>query len=234
MAILVIADHDNAELKGSTLHAVTAAQKIGGDIDILVAGSGSGAVAEAAAQVVGVRSVKHADSAEYANGLAENMAALLQSMAGDYSHIVSAATTTGKNVMPRLAAALDVMQISDITDVIDADTFERPIYAGNVMAKMRSSDSIKLITVRTTKFDAAAATGGSASIDAVAGTGDSGLSTYQGADLTVSDRPELTSAKVIVSGGRGMQNGENFAMLDEIAGKLNAAVGASRAAVDAG
>ncbi|MEM9602134.1 MAG: FAD-binding protein [Pseudomonadota bacterium] len=234
MSTLIIAEHDNAELKGATLNTLTAAQKIGGEIDILVAGTGCSAVADAAAALPGVRSVKLADSAEYANQIAENVSPLVTSLAGDYSHIVAPATTNGKNLMPRVAAQLDVMAISDISDVVDADTFERPIYAGNVLSVIKSNDATKVITVRTTKFAACDESGGSAPVDAVAATGDAGLASFEGQDLTQSDRPELTSAKVIVSGGRGMQNGDNFAMLDELAGKLNAAVGASRAAVDAG
>ncbi|MEM6986645.1 MAG: FAD-binding protein [Pseudomonadota bacterium] len=234
MSTLIIAEHDNAELKGATLNTLTAAQQIGGDVDILVAGSGCQAVADAAAALPGVRSVKLADSAEYANHIAENTAPLVVSLAADYSHVVAPATTNGKNLMPRVAAMMDVMAISDISDVIDADTFERPIYAGNVLSVIKSNDATKVITVRTTKFAAGEESGGSASIDAIAGTGDAGLASFEGQDLTQSDRPELTSAKVIVSGGRGMQNGENFKMLDELAIKLNAAVGASRAAVDAG
>ncbi len=234
MSILIIAEHDNAEIKGATLNTLTAAAKMGDSVDILIAGSGCSGAAEAAAALPGVRSVKLADSAEYANQLAENVAPLLVQLAGDYSHLVAPATTNGKNLMPRVAALLDVMAISDISDVVDADTFERPIYAGNVLSVIKSNDATKVITVRTTKFAAAEAAGGSASIDSIDGSGDTGLATFEGQDLTQSDRPELTSAKVVVSGGRGMQNGDNFAMLDELAGKLNAAVGASRAAVDAG
>lgn len=234
MSILIIAEHDNASIKGATLNTVTAAQKIGGDIDILVAGAGCAAAAEAAAKLPGIRSVKLADSAEYGHQLAENVAPLVVAAAADYSHILAPATTDGKNLIPRVAALLDVMAISDISDVIDADTFERPIYAGNIMSVVKSSDAKKIITVRTTKFAACAEEGGSASVDALAATGDSGLSSFVSQDLTQSDRPELTSAKIVISGGRGMQNGENFALLDAVAEKLNAAVGASRAAVDAG
>jgi len=234
MSILIIAEHDNAALKATTLNTVTAAQKIGGDIDILVAGSGCADAAAAAAQIPGVRSVKVADSAEYAHQLAENVAPLVVANAGDYSHILAAASTDGKNLIPRVAALLDVMAISDISDVIDADTFERPIYAGNIMSVVKTSDAKKVITVRTTKFDAAESAGGSASVDAIDATGDAGLATFVSQDLTTSDRPDLTSASVVISGGRGMQSGENFSMLDGIAEKLNAAVGASRAAVDAG
>ena len=234
MSILIIAEHDNASIKGATLNTVTAAQKIGGDIDILVAGAGCAAAAEAAAKLPGIRSVKLADSAEYGHQLAENVAPLVVAAAADYSHILAPATTDGKNLIPRVAALLDVMAISDISDVIDADTFERPIYAGNIMSVVKSNDAKKIITVRTTKFAACAEEGGSASVDALAATGDSGLSSFVSQDLTQSDRPELTSAKIVISGGRGMQNGENFALLDAVAEKLNAAVGASRAAVDAG
>lgn len=234
MSILIIAEHDNASLKAATLNTVSAAQKIGGDIDILIAGTDCGGAAEAAAKLPGVRSVKLADSAEYGHQLAENVAPLVVTIAADYSHVLAPATTDGKNLIPRVAALLDVMAISDISDVIDADTFERPIYAGNIMSVVKSSDAKKIITVRTTKFPACAEEGGSASIDAVAATGDAGLSSFVSQDLTQSDRPELTSAKIVVSGGRGMQNGENFALLDAVAEKLNAAVGASRAAVDAG
>ena len=234
MSILIIAEHDNASIKGATLNTVTAAQKIGGDIDILVAGAGCAAAAEAAAKLPGIRSVKLADSVEYGHQLAENVAPLVVAAAADYSHILAPATTDGKNLIPRVAALLDVMAISDISDVIDADTFERPIYAGNIMSVVKSNDAKKIITVRTTKFAACAEEGGSASVDALAATGDSGLSSFVSQDLTQSDRPELTSAKIVISGGRGMQNGENFALLDAVAEKLNAAVGASRAAVDAG
>jgi len=234
MATLVIAEHDNAALGAATLHAVTAAAEIGADVDVLVAGCGCAAVAEAAAQVAGVSRVRLADSAEYANGLAESLATLIVGLAGDYSHIVAAATTSGKNVLPRVAALLDVMQISDISEVVSADTFVRPIYAGNALAKVQSGDATKVITVRTTKFAAAAESGGSAAVESVAAAGDAGLATFAGRQLSGSDRPELASAKIVISGGRGMQNGDNFAMLDDIADKLGAAVGASRAAVDAG
>lgn len=234
MSTLIIAEHDNTELKGATLNTLTAAEKIGGDIDVLVAGAGCDAVAQAAANLPGVRSVKLADSAEYANQIAENLAPLVVSLGDNYSHFIAPATTNGKNLMPRVAAMMDVMAISDISRVIDADTFERPIYAGNVLSEIKSNDATKVITVRTTKFAACEESGGSASVETVAATGDSGLASFEGQDLTQSDRPELTSAKLIVSGGRGMQNGENFKMLDELATKLNAAVGASRAAVDAG
>lgn len=234
MSILVLAEHDNSELKPATLHAVGAAKQIGGDIVVLVAGAGCGAVADAAAKVEGVSKVLVADDALYANRLAEDSAALLVKLAGDYSHVIAPATTSGKNIMPRVAALLDVAQISDIAGVESADTFVRPIYAGNAMATVQSSDAIKIITVRTTAFDAVAAEGGSGSVEAI-GAGDAtGLATYVGAELSKSERPELTSARIIVSGGRGMQSGDNFVMLEKIADKLGAAVGASRAAVDAG
>jgi len=220
--------------KPSTLNVVTAAQKMGGDAVVLVAGQGSGAVAEQAAKVAGVSKVLHCDDAAYANQLAENMTTLLAGLAGDYSHIVFSNTASGKNIMPRVAAKLDVAGISDITDVVSEDTFVRPIYAGNAMMTVQSSDSVKLITVRSTAFEAAAAEGGSAAVETVAGAGAGDKSSWIGAELTKSDRPELTSASVVISGGRGMQNGENFSMLESIAEKLNAAVGASRAAVDAG
>lgn len=234
MSILVLADHDNAALNAATLNTVAAAQKVGGDITVLVAGSGSAAVADEAAKIAGVSKVLHADDAAYANGLAENVATLIADQAGNYSHVMAPATTYGKNVMPRAAALKDVMQISDITAVESADTFERPIYAGNAMAVVQSADPIKFVTVRATSFEAVAATGGSAGVEAVAAAGDAGLSEFKTARLSSSDRPELTSAKVVVSGGRGMGSGEAFAMIDTVADKLNAAVGASRAAVDAG
>jgi len=233
MSILVLAEHDNSELKPATLHAVTAAAELG-DVHVLVAGSDCGAPADAAANISGVQKVLKADSSLYANDLAENLALLLVSLAPGYSHILAPATSRGKNVMPRVAALLDVAQISEIVSVKSEDTFVRPIYAGNAMATVKSGDAIKIITVRTTGFDAAPADGGSASVEDVAATEDAGLSSFVGAELTKSERPELTSAKVIISGGRGMQSGENFAMLEAVADKLGAAVGASRAAVDAG
>ena len=234
MATLVFAEHDNAHLKGATLNAVTAAVKIGGPVHVLVAGSGCGAVTEAAAKVAGVEKVLVADAPHYAHPLAENLAALVVSLAGGYSHIVAPATTTGKNFMPRVAARLDVAQVSDIVAVESADTFVRPIYAGNALATVQSSDRIKVITVSTTGFDAAAAGGGSATVEAVAAAADAGVSRLLGQELTKSARPELTSARIIVSGGRGMGSGENFKILEALADKLNAAVGASRAAVDSG
>ncbi|HVJ41445.1 MAG TPA: FAD-binding protein [Dongiaceae bacterium] len=234
MSILVIAEHDSAKLNAATLHAVTAAQKIGGDLHILVAGTNAAAVADEAAKVGGVAKVLLADDAAYGNRLAENLAKLLVGLAGNYSHILATATATGKNVLPRVAALLDVQQISEISAVESADTFVRPIYAGNALATVQSSDKIKVITVRATSFDAAPATGGSAAVEKIGGGGDAGLSTFVGQELAKSERPELTSARVVVSGGRGMQNGDNFKLLDALADKLNAAVGASRAAVDAG
>ena len=234
MTTLVIADHDNNELKASTLSVVAAAQAVGGDIAVLVAGQGCAAVGEQAAKVAGVGKVLVCDDAAYANQLAENVTPLIQSIAGDYSHMMFSNTASGKNIMPRVAAKMDVAGISDITDVISEDTFVRPIYAGNAMLTVQSKDSCKLITVRTTAFEGVASEGGSASIDSIAAAETNGKVTWVGQELTKSDRPELTSASVVVSGGRGMQNGENFAMLDSIAEKLNAAVGASRAAVDAG
>ena len=234
MTTLIVAEHDNLELKPATLNAAAAAQAIGGDINILVAGSGCAGVGEQAAKVAGISKVLVADSAEYANGLAENVANLVVSLAGDYSHVVAPATAEGKNVMPRAAALLDVQQISEISEVVDADTFVRPIYAGNAMATVKSSDTLKVITVRTTAFEAVAAEGGSATIEAVEGKGDSGLSSYIGSELSSSERPELTSAQIVISGGRGMQSGENFPIIEAVADRLGAAVGASRAAVDAG
>lgn len=234
MSVLVVAEHDNSDIAPATLNTVTAAAEIGGDVTVLVAGSGSSAAAEAAAKIAGVSKVLHADAAEYAHGLAENVSPLIVGLASGYSHVLAPATSFGKNVLPRAAALLDVQQISEISGVVDADTFVRPIYAGNAMATVKSSDSVKVITVRTTAFDAASAEGGSAAVEAADAKGDSGLTSYVGAELSSSERPELTSAKIVISGGRGMQNGENFAMLEEVADKLGAAVGASRAAVDAG
>jgi len=234
MAILVIAEHDNTALKPATLNAVTAAARIGGEIHILVAGSGCQAVAEAAAKVAGVGKVKVADAASYADQTAENLAALVVANAAGYSHLIAPATTGGKNFMPRVAALLDVAQISDIVGVDSADTFVRPIYAGNVLATVQSADAVKVITVRTTAFEAAGE-GGTASVEALAAAGDTGQSKVTGREMTQSARPELTAAKIIVSGGRGIGNGENYkALLEPLADKLNAALGASRAAVDAG
>ncbi len=234
MSILVIAEHDNASLIGATLNTITAAQKIGADIDLLVAGNSCQEAATAASQVVGINRVLHADDASLEGQLAENMADLVVSLASNYTHVLAAATTFGKNFMPRAAALLDVSQISEISEVVSADTFVRPVYAGNAMAKVQSSDSIKLITVRTTKFEAAAEKGGSAAIEPIAAATDTDMSRFIGLSTSVSERVELTSAAIVISGGRGMQNGENFHMLDSVADKLGAAVGASRAAVDAG
>jgi electron transfer flavoprotein alpha subunit len=233
MSILILADHDDGQLAAATLNTVTAATQIGGDIDILVAGDTSGNVAKAAAAINGVAKVLVADSAEYAHCVAENVAPLIQSLASGYSHLLAPATTTGKNVMPRVAALLDVMQISDIIKVESDSVFQRPIYAGNALSTVSSSESIKVITVRGTAFEAAGE-GGSAAIETVAGGGDAGLSSYVKSELSSSERPELTSAPIVISGGRGMQDGTNFAMLEKVADKLGAAVGASRAAVDAG
>jgi electron transfer flavoprotein alpha subunit len=234
MSILVIAEHNNTELNASTLHTVTAASQIGGDITVLVAGHNAGDAAKAAATVAGVGAVLHADAAEYANGIAENMIPLIAGMADQYSHILAPATTFGKNIMPGVAALKDVAQISDIINVESADTFQRPIYAGNALATVQSGESPKVITVRSTAFEPADASGGNAAVSSVDGTGDAGKSSFVKSEMSSSDRPELTSAKIVVSGGRGMQDGSNFAMLEKVADKLNAAVGASRAAVDAG
>ena len=234
MSILIIAEHDNNELKGATLNTVAAGVAIGGDIDILVAGTDCGSVAEAASQVPGVRKVLVADKETYKNSLAENVGNLVAELAEGYSHILAPATTNGKNFMPRVAAKLDVSQISDISAVISEDTFERPIYAGNCIATVQSSDSIKVITVRTTGFDACEASGGSAEVTAIDNDTDAGVSSFVKEEIAESDRPELTSADVVISGGRGMQNGDNFSLLNGIADKLGAAIGASRAAVDSG
>ena len=236
MSILVIAEHDNNALNPATLNAVAAAQAIGGDIEILVAGSGCDSVAQQAAQVDSVTKVRVADNSAYEHQLAENIAPLVADLTKEsgYSHVLAAATTTGKNLVPRAAALLDVQAISDISAVESPDTFQRPIYAGNIIATVQSSDSVKLLTVRATAFDPVAASGGSAAVEAVDAAHDSGLSSFVREDVAESDRPELTAAKVVISGGRGMQNGENFDMLYRIADKLGAAVGASRAAVDAG
>jgi electron transfer flavoprotein alpha subunit len=234
MAILVIAEHDNATLGAATLNTLAAAQQIGGDIHVLVAGSVCAAAAEAAAKAAGVAKVLVADHAAFAHQLAENVAPLVAELGKGYSHVLAAATTTGKNLLPRVAALLDVDQISEIIKVESADTFKRPIYAGNAIATVQSSAAIKVITVRSTGFDAVAAEGGSAAIEAVSGANDAGISAFVGEELAKSERPELTAAKVIVSGGRGLQNGENFQLLYQLADKLGAAVGASRAAVDAG
>ena len=233
MSILILADHDNGQLAAATLNTVTAATEIGGDIDILVAGDASGDVAKAAAAISGVSRVLTADADLFAHGIAENIAPLVQSLASGYTHLMAPATTTGKNVMPRVAALLDVMQISDIIKVESDSSFQRPIYAGNAIATVTSDEAIKVITVRGTAFEAAG-DGGSAAIESVNTTGDAGLSSYVKSELSSSERPELTSAPIVISGGRGMQDGANFAMLEKVADKLGAAVGASRAAVDAG
>ncbi len=234
MSVLVFAEHDNAELKGATLNTVAAAQAIGGDVTVLVAGNGCAAVADAAAKVAGVDKVILADNAAYEHALAENIADLVVELAADYSHVLAPATTTGKNFLPRVAALLDVEMISEIIAVESADVFKRPIYAGNAIATVESSEAKKVISVRTTGFDAVASEGGSANVESTDVVKDSGVSSFIGQEIAVSERPELTAAKVIISGGRGMQNGENFAMLEKVADKLGAAVGASRAAVDAG
>ncbi len=235
MASLVIAEHDNASIKGATLNTVTAAVACGGDVHVLVAGHNAGAAAQAAAQIAGVSKVIHADAEGLAHGLAENVATQVLAIAGNYTHILFPATAAGKNVAPRVAAKLDVAQLSDVTLVISADTFERPIYAGNAIATVQSKDAVKVLTVRTTGFDAAAATGGSANIEPAAATADSGKSTFKGSEIAKNDRPELTAAKVIVSGGRALGSAEKFAeVITPLADKLGAAMGASRAAVDAG
>ena len=234
MSTLVIAEHSNNELKSATHHTVTAAQALGGEIHVLVAGGGCQAAADAAARIPGVAKVLVADNAAYAHQLAENMSALIAELGTGYDYLLAPATSNGKNVMPRVAALLDVAQISEIIAVISGDTFQRPIYAGNVIATVQSTDARKVITVRITGFDAAPAEGGSAAIEAVSIAKDAGLSSFVGESLAKSDRPELTAARVVISGGRGMQNGDNFKLLEAVADKLNAAVGASRAAVDAG
>ena len=235
MTALVIAEHDNASLKGATLNTITAALACGGDVHVLVAGHNAGAAAEAASQVAGVTKVLHADSESLANGLAENVAAQVLSLAGDYSHILFAATAAGKNVAPRVAAKLDVAQVSDITKVVSPDTFERPIYAGNAIATVQSQDATKVITVRTTGFDAAASTGASAQVESLHAQNPSQKSRFVGSEIAKSDRPELTAAKVIVSGGRALGSKEKFdEVMTPLADKLGAAMGASRAAVDAG
>ncbi|WP_110962002.1 electron transfer flavoprotein subunit alpha/FixB family protein, partial [Acidovorax sp. ST3] len=235
MSVLVIAEHDNASIKGATLNTVTAAVACGGDVHVLVAGHNAGAAAQAAASIAGVAQVIHADAAGLEHGLAENVAAQVLAIASSYSHILFPATASGKNVAPRVAAKLDVAQISDITKVVSPDTFERPIYAGNAIATVQSSDSVKIITVRTTGFDAAAATGGSAQVETAAATADAGKSSFVGSEIAKSDRPELTAAKIIVSGGRALGSKEKFdEVMTPLADKLGAALGASRAAVDAG
>jgi electron transfer flavoprotein alpha subunit len=234
MSILVIAEHDNAALKPATLNTIAAAKAIGGDITVLVAGAGCGAVAQAAAAVAGVNTVLLADHAVYANQLPENLADLVAELAGQATHVLAPATTSGKNFMPRVAALLGVAQISDITEVKSADTFVRPIYAGNALATVQSSDAVKVITVRGTAFEAVAAEGGSATVQNCDVIKVQDKASFVSEELTVSERPELTGAKIVVSGGRGMQNGDNFVLLEKVADKLGAAMGASRAAVDAG
>ncbi|WP_284616981.1 electron transfer flavoprotein subunit alpha/FixB family protein [Aquabacterium humicola] len=235
MAALVIAEHDHGTLKGATLNTVTAAAACGGDVHVLIAGHNAAGAAQAAAQIAGVAKVLHADGASLGEQLAENVAAQVLAIASNYSHLLFPATAHGKNVAPRVAAKLDVAQLSDVTKVISADTFERPIYAGNAIATVQSADAIKVLTVRTTGFDAAAASGGSAAIESIAAVADSGKSAFVGSEIAKSDRPELTAAKIIVSGGRAMGSSDKFnEVLTPLADKLGAALGASRAAVDAG
>ena len=234
MSILVIAEHDNQELKSSTLNVVTAAQALGSEIDILVAGSDCSSVAESATKIPSVNKVLMADSEAYKNCLAENVGSLIGKIGTNYTHILAAATSNGKNCLPRAAALLDVAQISDISAVVSEDTFERPIYAGNCIATVQSSDSIKVITVRTTSFDSSESEGGTASVETISENTDLGVSSFVKEEVAESDRPELTSADIVISGGRGMQNGDNFSLLEGIADKLGAAIGASRAAVDSG
>jgi electron transfer flavoprotein alpha subunit len=234
MSILVLAEHDNVSLKVSTLNAVAAAQKIGGEIHVLVAGSNAQGAAEAAAKIAGVTKVFQADAPILDHGLAEAVAPILHDLAPAYTHIIAPSTTAGRNILPRAAALLDVQQISDVLTIESPDTFTRPIYAGNAIATVQSTDAIKVMTVRTTAFSPVAAEGGSATIEAIPYTGDSALSKFVGQELSKSERPELTAAKIVISGGRGMQSGENFKLLEALADQLGAAVGASRAAVDAG
>jgi len=235
MTVLVIAEHDNNSIKGATLNVVTAAKAIGGDVHVLVAGANAGAAAAAAAQIAGVAKVLHADSAAFADSLAENVAAQVLAVASGYSHILFPATASGKNVAPRVAAKLDVAQVSEITKVISPDTFERPIYAGNAIATVQSADATKVLTVRGTAFDGAAATGGSASVETLAAVSDSGKSSFVGREVTKSERPELAGAKIVVSGGRALGSSDKFnEVMSPLADKLGAAMGASRAAVDAG
>jgi electron transfer flavoprotein alpha subunit len=233
MSVLVIAEHDNESLKAATLNTITAAAELG-EVTVLVAGAGCRAAAEAASCVTGVAKVLLADDAALEHGVAENLAPLVVKKAGEYGHVLAPATTFGKNLMPRVAALLDVAQISEITAIIDADTFVRPIYAGNALATVKSSDSVKVLTVRITAFEPAAPEGGSGTIEEISGAEESGLTAFVSQELTKSERPELTSAKIVISGGRGMQSGDNFHLLESIADMLGAAVGASRAAVDAG
>jgi electron transfer flavoprotein alpha subunit len=234
MSVLVYVEHDNSSVKGATLNAVAAAKAIGGDVHLLVAGQGCGGVAEAAAKIEGVSKVLVADAAYYGNQLAENVAALVASVGKGYSHVLAASTSNGKNFMPRVAALLDSQMLSEISGVVSADTFKRPIYAGNAIATVQSADAIKVITVRGTSFDPVKAEGGSAAVEQVAAAADAGVSSFVGEELAKSDRPELTAARIVVSGGRGMGSGDNFRIIEGLADKLGAAVGASRAAVDAG
>ena len=234
MSILVIAEHDNKSLKGATLNTIAAAGEIGDDVHLLIAGAGCGDLAQAASATAGISKVLVADNPAYEFMLSENVSPLIAELAGNYTHVLAPATTNGKNVIPRVGALLDVQPISDICGVENGDTFQRPIYAGNIIATVQSSDPIKVGTVRTTAFDPVSQSGGSASVESIASVHDAGISEYLGEEVAKSDRPELTAAKVIISGGRGMQNGENFELLYKVADKLNAAVGASRAAVDAG
>lgn len=234
MGILVIAEHDNRELKSATLNTITAASQLGTEIEVLVAGKDCRAVADTAALITGVTKVLYADSDHYEHALAEELAPLVVSVAGSAGHVLAPASTFGKNLLPRVAALLDVAAISDISGIESADTFVRPIYAGNALATVRSSDKIKVITIRTTAFDAAAAQGGTATVESVTATEPSGISSFVGQQLTKSDRPELTTAKIVISGGRGIGSAENFKLVEEVADKLGAAIGASRAAVDAG
>ena len=234
MSILILVEHDNQEVKASTLNTVTAARQLGDDLHALVVGFNCDQVVTTSAKIEGIDKVLKIDSAEYEYGLVENTASVVENLAKSYSHVLAPASTFGKNLMPRVAAMLDVQQISDISEIVSEDTFIRPIYAGNALATVQSTDSIKLITVRTTTFDAAAEEGGDAEVEELSSSGDVGLSQFVKHDLTRSERPELTTASIVISGGRGMQSGENFNMLERIADKLGAAVGASRAAVDAG
>jgi electron transfer flavoprotein alpha subunit len=234
MAVLVLAEHDHETIRSATLHTLSAAIQLGGDVTVLVAGESCGAAAAAAAKIAGVAKVLCADDAAYGHHLAENVAWLVKILAGGYSHILSPATTFGKNILPRVAALLDVVQISEIIGVEGPDTFRRPVYAGNAIATVRSSDFIKVITVRGTAFEAVAAEGGSAAVETIESAGDAGYSGFVAQELSKSDRPELTSARVVISGGRGLQNSENFKLVEAAADKLGAAVGASRAAVDSG
>ncbi|HUG78998.1 MAG TPA: FAD-binding protein [Burkholderiales bacterium] len=235
MAVLVLAEHDNRSVRKATLNAVAAAQKIGGELHVLVAGHQAGEAARAASQIAGIAKVLHADAAQLGEFLAENVAAVVVEIARGYSHVLAPATSNGKNVMPRVAALLDVQAISEVVAVEDADTFVRPIYAGNALATVKSNDPVKVITVRTTAFDAAPSSGGSAAVEKLAPPADTGLSSFVGREVSKSERPELTAAKIIVSGGRGMASGENFTkVLEPLADRLGAAMGASRAAVDAG